>query len=187
MLKILLKFNPVLWLVLLVGLCYMDHQTWETDVYQPLLQEVESKKSELESAKADLARIDDFIKNRDAKQAELEKVREQFDQLKKEFPSSAALPSLMKSLADISERLGMEVAVFRPGNEMSVDLLKAVEIEVKLRGSYVQVMSFLDSVSNLERIVNTESLTLRPGNEAASNSFKTLEADLKIRTYFGGQ
>jgi len=187
MFKILLKINPVLWILLLVGLCYMDHQEWEQNVYQPLLQEIESKKIELKRVEADLAKIDDFIKNRDAKRAELDRVQNEFDAVRKEFPPTPALPSLLKSLADITEKLGMDFASFRPAGDVPVELLQAAQIDVKLRGSYVQIMSFLDSVSNLERIVNTEALTLRPGAEKENATFKSIDADLKILTYYGGQ
>ncbi len=56
---------------------------------------------------------------------------------------------------------------------------------MKLKGSYVQLMSFLDSVSNLQRIVNAESLVLRPGATVENNQFRSVEADLKILTYYG--
>jgi Tfp pilus assembly protein PilO len=185
--KTLLKINPVLWLLLLVGLCYMDHQEWEQNTYLPMLQDIEGKKIELQTVEADLAKIDDFIKNRDAKRAELDRVQNEFDAVRKEFPPTPALPALLKSLADITEKLGMEFASFKPGGPVAVELLQAVSIDVRLKGSYVQIMSFLDSVSNLQRIVNTETLFLKPGSSNENASFKSIDADLKILTYYGGQ
>jgi Tfp pilus assembly protein PilO len=185
--KLLLKLNPALWLVVLVGLCYMDYRDWEDNTYKPLIAQIEGQKLELERIQVDLTKIDDFIKNRDAKRAELERAQNEFDAVRKEFPSSPALPALLKSLADITEKLGMEFARFKPGGEVPVDLLRAVQIDVQLQGSYVQIMSFLDSVSNLTRIVNTESLRLVPSQNKENATFKSIDAELKILTYYGDQ
>lgn len=187
MLKLLLKFNPVIWVILLVVLCYFDHQEWEQNVYNPLLQQIEVKNSELQQVEAELARIDDFIRNRDAKRAELEKVQDEFERIRKEFPANPELPALLKSLADITEKIGIEFASFKPAGNVPVELLQAAQVDVKLRGSYVQVMSFLDSVSNLPRIVNAQFLTLKPMTDKDGANFKVIDVDLKILTYFGAK
>jgi Tfp pilus assembly protein PilO len=187
MLKILLKFNPLIWVILLVVLCVMDHQEWEENVYQPLLQTIEAKKIELQGIQATLARIEEFRAQKDQKLAEYNRLLDEFENVRKEFPATPELPSLLKSLADIGERIGMEFSSFKPAGNVPVELLEAAQIEVKLRGSYVQIMSFLDAVSNIDRIVNTESLDLKAGSTQENRQFKTVEADLKILTYYGGQ
>jgi type IV pilus assembly protein PilO len=176
-----------IWIPLTIGLVFMDYQEWNDNTYQPLLQQVEGQKAELAAAEASLARIEEYRKKKDAKLAEYNSLLDEYEKVRKEFPTSPALPSLLKSLADISERIGLEFSNFKPGGEVPSELLKAAQIDVKIKGSYVQLMSFLDQVSNLQRIVNTESLVLKPGTSLENNQFRSVEADLKILTYYGDQ
>jgi Tfp pilus assembly protein PilO len=176
-----------LWIPLTIGLVVMDYQEWDTNTYQPLLQQVESLKAEVAQAEASLARVEEYRKRKDEKLAEYNALLDEFEKVRKEFPDSPALPSLLKSLADISERIGLEFSNFKPAGEVPVELLKAAQIDVKIKGSYVQLMSFLDQVSNLQRIVNAEVLTLKPGTTLENNQFRSIDAELKILTYYGDQ
>jgi len=176
-----------IWIPVAVVFVVMDYQEWDASTYQPLLQSVEVKRAEVEQAEASLLRIEEYRKKKDEKLAEYNALLDEFEKVRKEFPASPALPALLKSLADISERIGLEFSDFRPAGEVPVELLKAAQIDVKIRGSYVQLMSFLDQVSNLERIVNTEFLLLKPGATLENNQFRSIEAELKILTYYGDQ
>lgn len=176
-----------IWIPVTIGQVFMDYQNWETSTYEPLMQQVEGLKSELAAAEDSLKRIEEYRKKKDEKLAEYNSLLDDFEKVRKEFPSTPALPSLLKSLADISERIGLEFSNFKPGGEVPAEFLKAAQIDVKLKGSYVQLMSFLDQVSNLQRIVNTESIIMKPGTTIENNQFRSIETDLKILTYYGDQ
>lgn len=187
LIKLVLKFNPILWVFITAGVMWMDYNEWETEKYLPLLAAIQTEKAVLQGLEAKLGAIEEFRAQRDQKLAEMADLREKLIEARAEFPSKSELPALLKSLADISERIGMEFSSFRPvGTEDAKEGLMAAKINVELKGSYVQVMSFLDSVSNLKRIVNTENVNLRPANEDQSSNFKSVEAEMEILTYFGG-
>jgi len=174
-----------IWIPVTIGLVFMDHQDWETNTYNPLIQQVEGLKAELAAAEDSLKRIEEYRKKKDEKLAEYNTLLDEFEKVRKEFPASPALPSLLKSLADISERIGLEFSNFKPAGEVPAEFLKAAQIDVKLKGSYVQLMSFLDQVSNLQRIVNTESIVMKPGATIENNQFRSIDTELKILTYYG--
>ncbi|MEO5667277.1 MAG: type 4a pilus biogenesis protein PilO [Bdellovibrionota bacterium] len=176
-----------IWIPIIIVMVVMDYQDWDTNTYQPLLAAVEAKKAEVIAAEASLKRIEEYRKKKDEKLAEYNSLLDEYEKVRKEFPTTPALPSLLKSLADISERIGLEFSNFKPAGEVPSELMKAAQIDVKLKGSYVQLMSFLDQVSNLQRIVNTESLTLKPGATIQNNQFRSIDADLKILTYYSEQ
>ncbi|NCN41105.1 type 4a pilus biogenesis protein PilO [bacterium] len=185
--KLILKFNPILWVFIIATVLYMDFTEWETTIYQPLLQQVEGERAALERLKGQLAEIEEFRSQKNEKIAEMAELRTKLQVAKKEFPSKPDLPALLKSLADISEKIGMEFSSFKPGGNLPAkEGLLTAKISVKLKGSYVQIMSFLDSVSNLTRIVNAEKIVLKPSTQADSSGFKSIDADMDIQTYYGG-
>ncbi len=187
MIKLLLKINPVLWVFVTAGMMYMDYSDWETNVYNPLLEQIKGEKMALENLKGKLAEIEAFRAQKDEKIAEMDELRKKLVDAKKEFPIRPDLPALLKSLADISEKIGMEFSSFKPaGTQEASEGLRSARIDVKLKGSYVQIMTFLDSVSNLKRIVNSEKVILKPSSKNENTTFRSLDADMELQTYYGG-
>lgn len=187
MIKLLLWINPIVWVPIIAYVLYTDYEQWNLEVYQPLLQSVETEKKLLKSLEKKLGQIEEFRAQKNEKIAEMDGLRKKLEEAKREFPSKSELPNLLKSLADISEKIGMEFSSFKPGGtQAAAEGLRSAKINVELAGSYVQVMSFLDSVSNLERIVNTEKLELKPSGQIENTNFKSVRAKMEIQTYYFG-
>ena len=187
MIKLLLKFNPILWIFITGAVMYMDHDEWKTTVHDPLIAQIAGEKVILKKLTAQLNEIEDFRTRKNEKIAEMDELRARLEKAKKEFPLKSDLPALLKSLADISEKIGMEFSSFKPaGSQAAKEGLMSAKISVKLKGSYVQIMSFMDSVSNLTRIVNAEKVTLKPSAKNENTVFRAIEAEMEILTYYGG-
>ena len=70
--RVLIKIPFVLWFLIAGGLGYMDHQSWETDTYQPLVAARDAKKNEVSAKQAELSRAEEFTRRREEKLKELQ-------------------------------------------------------------------------------------------------------------------
>jgi type IV pilus assembly protein PilO len=164
-------------------LIYDDFSIWEQDVFLPLLAEVETEKTRLKGLEDAIQRVQEFEAKKGEKLAEITRLGEEFEAARKQFPSEPAMPELLRQLADVGERLNIEFASFQPQGAGPQDLVQSSKVRVVLRGSYIQIMSFLDSVAHMTRIVNTESLELKIGSDARTDRVQ-VEAGVSLLSYF---
>jgi type IV pilus assembly protein PilO len=168
---------------LLAGyMIYDDFTIWEQDVYQPLLAEIDTEKARLKGLEAAIQRVQEFEAKKGEKLAEITRLGEEFENARRQFPSEPALPELLRQLADVGERLNIEFSNFQPQGAGPQDLVQSSKVRVILKGSYIQIMSFLDSVAHMTRIVNTESLKLKMGETRGDRV--TIEAEVSLLSYY---
>ena len=179
--RILIKIPFVLWFVIAGGLGYMDFKNWEADVLAPLIASRESKKNEVSIKQAELNRAEEFTRRREEKLKELQDLTLRLEATKSALPRSSSIPSLLKDLADISDKVGILFSRFKPENERKRKFLVETPISVELRGTYVQIMTFLDSAANIERIVATEKISF--DNPAFRGPTSILTATATLITY----
>lgn len=165
---------------------YDDFTLWEQDVYQPLIAQIESEKARLAELERAIKRIQEFEDKKGEKLAEISQLTEQFQEVRKQFPSEAALPDLLRQLADVGEKLGIEFSSFVPEGGGPQDLVQSAKIRVMLKGTYVQIMSFLDATARMTRIVNTETLKLTMGEKRGERVMVTAEVSLLAYYLPGG-
>lgn len=159
-LRVLIRLPFILWFLIAGGLGYMDYTTWETDVYQPLLAQLDTQKAQVVAKQGELKRAEEFTTRREEKLKELQDLTLRLEATKSALPRTASIPNLLKDLADVSDKVGLQFSRFRPEKERQKKFLWETPIAVDLRGTYVQIMSFLDGAANIERIVATEKLDL---------------------------
>ena len=179
--RLFIRIPFVIWFLIAAGLGYMDYQTWQTDVYQPLVAAKDAKKSQVSIKQAELNRAEEFTRRREEKIKELQELTLKLEATKSALPRSASVPSLLKDLADISDKVGLQFSRFKPENERKRRFLVETPITVELRGTYIQIMSFLDGAANIERIIATEKLSF--DNPSIRGGVSTLTANASLITY----
>lgn len=169
----------ILWVLLAGGLAYWDYTEWQQTVYQPLLDANLSLESELQGLIGANKRTQEFDAQRTAKLKELQTLGEQFRKTASKIPRTASTPGVLKSFADISDSIGLDIGSYRPSGETSDAFVQITPIDVDLTGTYPQIMSFLDAVANMERIVHSKKITYtnptRRGNATRVNAKVTFE------------
>lgn len=160
----------VLWILLAAGLAYMDYREWDESVYQTLVADRASKTSELARMVAANKRAQEFDAQRAAKLKELQDLGEQFKETAAKIPRTASVSALLKSFADVSDSIGVDIVSYKPMDETSDAFVQITPLEVTVVGSYPEVMSFLDAVANLERIVHSKHVTFANAKQSGGTS-----------------
>jgi len=145
--------------------------------------QLETTKSQLADVQAENRKAETFEKERDTRFQELQSLAENFNSALEKLPKSSDTPGLLSNLAEISDRVGVEFTRFEPGTAALNGVLMETPFKIELKGSFVQIMSFLDEVAHLTRIVSGKSVSFKDPILRGSNAIVTAEAVL-VTYYF---
>lgn len=180
--RAIIKLPLLFWIAVIGGYLYYTHMLWEENTYTPLVNEVSTAKEEFKTLEIQNREAVAFEKERDSRFQKLQSLAEEFNQALDKLPRSSDTPGLLSNLAEISDRVGVEFARFEPGKPALNGFLMETPFKVELRGSFVQIMSFLDEVAHLKRIVTGKSLTLR--EPLLRGQTAMLRAEAVLVTYY---
>jgi len=136
------------------------------------------------------------IKQLDKKLANVKKLKkklkqfeERFDFYQKQFilakqllpEDTKALERLLASFEAKGIERGIEFVYFKPLNEVKYDFYAARNVDIKLRGSFNNILRYLDDLTHFNRLVTISSLNFKPRGkqEIVSN----LDVDCKLQVY----
>ncbi|MBS1982784.1 MAG: type 4a pilus biogenesis protein PilO [Bdellovibrionales bacterium] len=178
----LAKVPFILWLIIGGGLAYMDYTDWQQSVWEPLVNQKEVKQGQLAGFKRESSKAEDFRRKKEEKLRELQALSDKLEMTRQKYPTSPNIPQLLKDLADTADRTGLEFHNFKPQPEKRQEFVVTTPIEVKIRGTYVQIMSFLDTAANLKRAVVAEKLSLDTPT-SRDRSVSLINATASLVTY----
>ena len=78
-----------------------------------------------------------------------------------ELPDKREIPDLLSSISNLARDAGLEVTLFRPGQEQAKDFYAEVPVSISVQGTFHQVATFFDDVAQLSRIVNINQINIR--------------------------
>jgi type IV pilus assembly protein PilO len=105
--------------------------------------------------------------------ARLAQVQEDYRRLEIEFkkavaqlPDQKEIDQLLTKVSTVGRESGLEILVFRQKPERNQDFYAEVPVEMLMRGSYGQLITFVEKVGKLERIVNVTDISMRQPHES---------------------
>jgi len=180
-LRQLLRFPFVLWLLIAGGWGYMTHTQWRTEIQEPLQNEITAKQNELDTKKAKVAKGEEYKAQRDEKLRKISELGERSQTTAKQLPKSPNVPEVLRSLADNADRAGLDFISIKPREPKRNEFIVETPFEVVLKGSYVQMMSFLDNTVNLTRVIRIEHLSLT--QPVTRGAVASLTANVTLSSY----
>jgi len=98
-----------------------------------------------------------------------------------QLPDKKEIPSLLENISNLGRESGLDVSLFKPGAERPMDFYAEVPVDIKLVGSYSNLLTFFYRVGNLPRIVNISDLSIIMSKDGLSAS--SLDTACKATTY----
>ena len=145
-------------ILLLVGVFYMGFFKPNFDRISALTKEQEKLEKQLAVSKK---KASDLEKLR-AEMAEKEAL---FYNIMKALPDQKEIPSLLATISQSGQNVGLDFLQFQPGSEVMRDFFADIPVKIKVVGAYHNLALFFDDVSNLSRIVNIKDMKI---NKVAS-------------------
>ncbi len=144
------------------------------------------------SLKIQLTKLEDKLKTakRNAAglkkfQAQMKEAEAQFNMAMKKLPEKEEIPSLLTSISDSGQAVGLDFLLFEPKAEKKKEFYAEIPVAMSLQGDYHNLAVFFDQVARLNRIVNIENIAISRGKKKSkgSSSQKTLTATCTAVTY----
>ena len=184
-LRALIKLPILFWLFLIGSYLYYTHITWEAETLFPLREQVKTSNALFSQVQKSNKAAETFQKERDSRFQELQTLAETFSKALEKLPTSSDTPGFLSNLAEISDRVGIDFTRFEPGKPVLNGFLMETPFKVELKGSFLQVLSFLDEIAHLKRIVTGKSLALREPIMRGQNA--QVKAEAVLITYYFDQ
>jgi len=141
--------------VVVIGVCGWFLLWPKYEKIEKLDAELAKVNKDLVIAKRNAAQLDEFKKKMDQAQTE-------FNLAKNKLPEAKEIPSLLESISQSGQDVGLEFFLFAPGVEVLRDFYAEIPVSIQVRGTYHNAAVFFDKVAGLPRIVNIRDLKMTP-------------------------
>lgn len=141
-----------------------------------LTKELTKLEGKLATAKRNAADLKKF-------QAKMKEAEAKFNMAMKKLPEKEEIPSLLTSISDAGQAVGLEFLLFQPKNEKKKEFYAEIPVSMSLRGDYHNLAIFFDQVARLNRIVNIENITMNRVKKGKQKSLGELTAKCTAVTY----
>ena len=127
------------------------------------LKKLEQK---LETAKRNAKDLKQF-------QAKMKEAEAQFQMAMKKLPEKEEIPSLLSSISNSGQQVGLEFLLFEPKPEKKKEFYAEIPVAMNIKGDYHNLALFFDQVARLSRIVNIQNIQMSSAKEKNSKDLNT--------------
>jgi len=127
------------------------------------LKELEKK---LTTAKRNAADLKKF-------QAKMKEAEAQFKLAMKKLPEKEEIPSLLTSISDSGQQVGLDFLLFEPKPERAKEFYAEIPVAMSIMADYHNLAIFFDQVARLSRIVNIRDIRIGHTKSKGSNELST--------------
>lgn len=120
---------------------------------------------EMKALSADVVRLQQSINTKKALVSDMEKIKRERAELQEKYtkildrlPEEKEIPRLLRQVATVASRSGLEVVIFKQKNPLDQELYREIPVEVSINGAYQSLWGFLNQLSQIPRIVNVGEL-----------------------------
>lgn len=131
--------------------------------WMPLQEEIERQEAQVEQQRILLKKNQRLAQDLPKKRAEFAKLEKQLKVALNMLPKKSQIPDLLENVSWAGKDSGLQFSVFKPKNESVKQIYAEVPVELKVSGTFKQLMTFLKRVGEMPRIVAVKDLTLSKG------------------------
>ncbi len=131
--------------------------------WQPLQQEIESQQAQVERQRVVLKKNQRLAQDLPRKRAEFAKLEKQLKVALNMLPKKSQIPDLLESVTWAGKDSGLEFSVFKPKGESAKQIYAEVPVDISVKGTYRQLLTFLKRVGEMPRIVAIKNLNISQG------------------------
>jgi len=135
-------------------------------------EQAQSTKRELDRKRQEFrSKLEDQVSKE-----ELQELRAEILLAEDKLPSTTQLPKLLKSIHSKAKTAGLDILNFQRKPEKAQKFYVEIPVAMKLRGTYAELMQFLNFVRTMNRIVSMQDLTLNLEDRATGELVVTAAA-----------
>jgi len=124
-----------------------------------------SRAGEITALSSKVVRMEQSIKDQQALTADLARIKRERAELEQKFakildrlPEEKEIPRLLRQVATVAGRSGLEVALFKQKDSREQELYREIPVELVIQGGYHNLWGFLNQLSQISRLVTVGEL-----------------------------
>lgn len=179
------KYAPILMIGCVLYYAHDFYFVFLKEPESPLLvkkNEVRTVTEETQKLKKRVDELSEFEKKLESMREDVKKIVEDLAEARKALPESVGMPDFMKLVISESKRVGLTVVSVTPMPSVKKDYYLEYPVEVRYRGVYAQLVSYLKRLSGLERIINVDKFDIKPVS-LANAKYVQIEGSLRLVTF----
>jgi type IV pilus assembly protein PilO len=98
-----------------------------------------------------------------------------------QLPSKKEIADLLTSVATKAQESGLDINLFRPRPENYKDFYAEIPVEINIKGTFHNVITFFDGIGRLTRLINIDNVGFK--NPKVSGNQMILEFTTTATTY----
>ena len=128
--------------------------------YWPKFEKINRLNTELEKLEKQLKTAKNNAKELEKFQAKIRDAETQFQMAMKKLPEKEEIPSLLSSISNSGQQVGLEFLLFEPKPEKKKEFYAEIPVAMSIKGDYHNLALFFDQVARLSRIVNIQNIQI---------------------------
>ena len=168
-------------ILILTGVLVLVSALYVWALFLPAHEEISQLDRKLSGLLDKKAEQEAIVQNLAAFKREYHQLELSLKQAMAQLPDKKEIPSLLENISNLGRESGLDVSLFKPGAQKPKDFYAEVPVEIKLVGTFHNLLSFFYKVGNLPRIVNMSDLTIKMSKDGDSAS--SLDTECKATTY----
>jgi type IV pilus assembly protein PilO len=137
-------------------------------LYLPKHKQIDRLNTDLEKLEKKLKTAKRNAKDLKQFQAKMKEAEAQFQMALKKLPEKEEIPSLLSSISNSGQQVGLEFLLFEPKAEKKKEFYAEIPVAMNIKGDYHNLALFFDQVARLSRIVNIQNIKIT--NSKAKNT-----------------
>ena len=150
-------------------------------LFWPKFEQINRLKTQLEKLEEKLEIAKRNARDLEKFQAKMKEAEAQFQMAMKKLPEKEEIPSLLSSISNSGQQVGLEFLLFEPKPEIKKEFYAEIPVAMSIEGGYHNLAIFFDQVARLSRIVNIENIQM--SGSAKGKDGRDLNAKCMAVTY----
>ena len=160
-------------------------------VYQPTAEELETKRTRVESLTLANGKVKKELARGNAAQLreQAKAYSQNLEVMRQLVPTGNEVPALLEQVSTAARRAGLDLSTVEPQPVVVGDQFDTYRYKLSVFGNYHQVAEFLTNVGSLTRLIAPVNMNLGVTLDPAANKLKkradqaVLDTDFEIQTY----
>ena len=166
---------------ILVGLIILISAAFYSVLYSPQADEIAKLNESIEAAQNEKSIKQKRAANLPKLQKELGELDVRLKEAIAQLPSKKEIADLLSSIATKAQESGLDIDLFRPRPENYKDFYAEIPVEMRIKGTFHNVIMFFDAIGRLTRLVNIDNVGFK--NPKVSGDQMVLEFTTTAITY----
>ncbi len=153
---------------------------WST-LRAPQAEQIEELKAKYLKLEGERDEKQGYIENLPKHEARYAELVQNLNVARAQLPDDPDVPALVAQLGNKERQAGVLIQNFEPKGEAVKDFYVEITFDVKLKGSFHEVATFVDSLGKLDRIINVTDISmLAPKTQ---NQKVVIDSGFFLKTY----